>query len=83
MDDDPEVERIPNSPYVRWPIRTWQPIETAPMKCGIRLLLSGTYEGHKWIEIGKKDKGSGRWIMDVGGGLLGVTHWMPLPDFPE
>ncbi len=62
----------------------WEPIEAAPMRGGIRMLLSGTYEGHKWIEIGFRDsKNTGRFIMNSGQTLMGVTHWMPLPDLPE
>ena len=47
------------------------------------MLLSGAYEGHKWIEIGFKDKNTGKFIMSNGVSLLGVSHWMPLPELPE
>jgi hypothetical protein len=53
------------------------------MKNGIRMLLTGTYEGKKWIEIGMRSRDDGRWKMSNGVTLMGVTHWLPLSTLEE
>jgi hypothetical protein len=64
-------------------VSDWRPIETYRMnvKGSPRVVLSGTYCGNKWIEIGYGSPTVG--FTTGSHGLLGVTHWMPLPDFPE
>jgi hypothetical protein len=64
-------------------LRVWRPISEyrTTVKGGERVILSGTYEGRKWIEIGYYAYMIG--YTTGSHGLLGVTHWQPLPDFPE
>jgi hypothetical protein len=64
-------------------VSDWRSINTyqTNVKGGQRVIFSGTYLGKKWIEIGHYSYSVG--FTTGSHSLLGVTHWMPLPDFPE
>jgi len=73
----------------------WQPIETAPKKYGVPLLLVVGFEtkrvvmGELNIDSGSPNLADYWWIYDVFSGRKATkeytglpTHWMPLPDLP-
>ena len=61
----------------------WQPIETAPLLAGTRVLLA-MRDGE--VLLGQIMSHSPRWCIDYDGEPLppmDVTHWMPLPEPPK
>lgn len=65
----------------------WQPIETAP-KDGTEVLTyreAGLMAVAVWVKyypIWRGGDESG-WVVSDGADLVGVTHWMPLPNPPS
>lgn len=57
-------------------MEAWQPIATAP-RDGTEIL---TFRGGESMAVAVCV--SGWWVCTDGMGLLGVTHWMPLPKPP-
>lgn len=63
----------------------WQPIETAPAgeagNPGTYIMLSKQEQGTTLVCTGYVNRhGAFEWW---GGGMMGLTHWMPLPEPPE
>ena len=62
----------------------WQPIETAP-KNGTTILVYGSwYPDGEWKDLAFATwlAGEEMWTFD-GDLMLGMTHWMPLPEPPR
>lgn len=57
----------------------WQPIESAP-KDGSEIL---TFRQAKLMAVAIWFPDLRRWCVSDGGDIVGVTHWMPLPEPPE
>lgn len=62
----------------------WQPIETAP-KDGTHILVVNN-EGEMDVMVWSDESSAGgdwRDPYDIGGGMAGIAHWMPLPEPPH